>query len=509
MKLARPALVAAGVVAVAAGLLVVVPNASAAAGCRVDYTVQNQWSTGFSGNVNITNLGDPLSSWRLEFGFADGQRITDSWNATWTQSAAQVTATNLSWNGAVGTGATVAAGFNASWSGRNTVPTAFTLNGVTCTGGVVTTPPTTTPPTTTPPTTAPPTTTPPTTTPPPNGAAPALHVSGNRLLTAAGAPLRLLGVNRSGGEFACIQGNGIWDGPMDQASVTAIRSWKVRAVRVPLNESCWLGSSDVPAGGVSGTAYQSAVKSYVQLLIANGINPIIEMHWNVGQYTGPGSGCSDVKATCQKPMPDAQFAPQFWTSVSNAFKGNDAVVFDLFNEPYPDFANNFSNATAAWTCFRDGGTCQGITYQVAGFQSLVNAVRSAGATNVILVGGLSFSNDLGMWLQFRPTDPRNNLAAFAHIYNFNSCANTACWDSKLAPVAAQVPLTLSEIGENDCAHGFVDGLMSWADLHGVGYLGWTWNTWPCNTGPALISDYNGTPTPFGQGVHDHLASVSN
>ena len=136
------------------------------------------------------------------------------------------------------------------------------------------------------------------------GAAPALHVSGNKIVTAAGATYRLLGVNRSGGEFACIQGNGIWDGPMDQASITAMRSWKVRTVRVPLNEQCWLGVSPVQAQ-YGGTTYQNAVKAYVNLLVSNGITPIVEMHWNYGQYTGNSAGCSDVNATCQKPMPDA------------------------------------------------------------------------------------------------------------------------------------------------------------------------------------------------------------
>ena len=155
------------------------------------------------------------------------------------------------------------------------------------------------------------------------------------------------------------------------------------------------------------------------------------------------------------------------------------------------------------------GTCPGIGYQVAGFQSLVNAVRATGATNIVMVGGLTWSNNIAQWLQFRPSDPLNNLMAFAHVYNFNACVSTACWDSQWAPVAAQVPLTISEIGENDCAHGFVDQVMNWADGHGVGYLGWTWNTWPCNTGPALITDYNGTATAFGQGIHDHLATVSN
>jgi endoglucanase len=72
-----------------------------------------------------------------------------------------------------------------------------------------------------------------------------------------------------------------------------------------------------------------------------------------------------------------------------------------------------------------------------------------------------------------------------------------------------VPLTLSEIGENDCAHGFVDTLMNWADGKGVGYLGWTWNNWDCSSGPALIVDWTGTPTAYGQGLKNHLATVSN
>jgi endoglucanase len=496
----RTALVVVGAAAMTAGgLVAMVPLASAAPGCRVDYTIQNQWSTGFTGNVTITDVGDPLSSWRLEFDFPAGQRVTDGWSATWAQSAAHVTATNLSWNGSLATGGSVSAGFNGSWTGVNAMPTAFSINGVACTGGTTPTPPTQPPPTT-PPTTPPP--------PPPAGTAPALHVSGNRIVNAAGQTVRLLGVNRSGGEFACIQGNGMWNGPMDQASITAMRSWKVRTVRVPLNEECWLGTSDVPAGAPSGATYQTNVKNYVNLLVSNGITPIVEMHWNFGQYTGPSAGCSDVKATCQKPMPDAQFAPQFWTGVANAFRGNNAVILDLFNEPFPERASG-SSATAGWRCFRDGGTCPGIGYQVAGFQSLLNAVRATGASNIVMVGGLAFSNDLSQWLQFRPTDPMNNLVAFAHIYNFNSCANTSCWDSQLAPVAAQVPLTLSEIGENDCAHGFVDGLMSWADAHNVGYLGWTWNNWDCSSGPALITDYTGAATNYGQGLKARLASVSN
>ena len=55
------------------------------------------------------------------------------------------------------------------------------------------------------------------------------------------------------------------------------------------------------------------------MLIAAGITPIVEMHWSYGQYGGAGANCTDTKANCQKPMPDAQYGPAFWTSVANAF----------------------------------------------------------------------------------------------------------------------------------------------------------------------------------------------
>jgi endoglucanase len=340
--------------------------------------------------------------------------------------------------------------------------------------------------------------------PNPGGAAPALHVSGNKLLTASGATYRLLGVNRASAEFACVQNKGIWDSPQpDQATVDAMKSWNIHAVRIPLNEDCFLGTFGEP----SGAPYQQAVKEYADLLVANGITPIVEMHWNHGQYTGNVSACSDVNATCQKPMPDAQYAPVFWTQLANMFKGNNAVVFDLFNEPYPDAANNWADATAAWKCLRDGGTCAGITYQVAGMQSLVNAVRATGATNVIMVPGLTWTNDLTQWLAYKPTDPAGNIMASWHTYNFNACVTVACWDSQIGTVAAQVPVVAGEIGQNTCAHDYIDQVMAWADANGVGYLAWTWNPWGiCSSGGnVLITDYNGTPTAtFGEGFRAHL-----
>ncbi|GAA1616428.1 cellulose binding domain-containing protein [Actinoplanes couchii] len=130
------AVTATGVLAVTAAVLA--PGAhAAAAGCQVAYTISSQWQGGFGANVTVTNLGDPINGWTLRWTFGTGQAVTQAWNATVTQSGTAVTAVNVSYNAALATGAGTSFGFNGSFSGANPVPTAFTLNGVTCTGGVV------------------------------------------------------------------------------------------------------------------------------------------------------------------------------------------------------------------------------------------------------------------------------------------------------------------------------------------------------------------------------------
>jgi endoglucanase len=328
------------------------------------------------------------------------------------------------------------------------------------------------------------------------GAAPQLHVSGNKLVDANGNQVILHGVDRSGTEYACVQGNGIFDGPNDQASITAIKSWgPVNAVRVPLNEACWNAESYVNSA-YAGTNYINAIKAYVSLLNSNGIVAILDLHWTDGLYTGNSSGCSSAEATCQKPMPDAAEAIPFWTSVANTFKGNDAVVFDLFNEPYASRATG--STTTGWQCWENGGTCSGISYQVAGMQQMVNAVRSTGANNVLMLGGEEYSNDLTDWLQYEPTDPDHNLVASWHSYNFNTCSNQSCWTSEVAPVAASVPVVAGEIGENDCAGTYIDPLTTWMESENISFLAWAWNAdFACSSGPGLITDYTGTPTAYG------------
>jgi endoglucanase len=335
-----------------------------------------------------------------------------------------------------------------------------------------------------------------------------LHVSGNRLVNANGARVVLHGVDRSGTEYMCVLHDGIFDGPSNESSILAMKSWDINSVRVTLNEACWNGESYVnPA--YAGRNYRSAIEAYVRLLNANGLVAILALTWNDGAYSGPG-GCGSAEALCQKPMPDAAESVPFWSSVARAFKGNDAVIFDLFGEPHP--SRVLPSETASWQCWLKGGSAcsPGIQYKVAGMQTLVNTVRATGANNVIMLGGLFYANDLTQWLKDEPKDPDHNLAASWHSYNFNGCNNLSCWNSQIGPVVAKVPLIAGEIGENDCTDNYITPLMTWLDSKSASYLAWSWNVnaGGCAPGDDLISDYSGTPTPYGAGYQSHLQALA-
>ena len=102
--------------------------------------------------------------------------------------------------------------------------------------------------------------------PPP---APDLRVDGDQIVRTDGSPIQLGGVNRAGAEYACAQGWGIFDGPVDKASIKAIGSWHANAVRIPLNEHSWLGNNGVP-DQYGGKAYRDAIAGFVRRIERRG-----------------------------------------------------------------------------------------------------------------------------------------------------------------------------------------------------------------------------------------------
>ncbi|GAC1361411.1 MAG: hypothetical protein NVSMB3_09710 [Acidobacteriaceae bacterium] len=109
------------------------PPASTTA-CHVDYTNQNDWGSGFTGGVVITNTGTTsINGWNLVWAYSGNQLLNQSWNSTYSQNGQVVTLTNASWNGAIPAGGTQSGiGFNATYSGTNTNPGNFYLNGTLC-----------------------------------------------------------------------------------------------------------------------------------------------------------------------------------------------------------------------------------------------------------------------------------------------------------------------------------------------------------------------------------------
>ncbi|GAA1314292.1 glycoside hydrolase family 9 protein [Saccharothrix xinjiangensis] len=111
------------------------PDTTPTSGCKVTYTA-NSWSSGLTASVTITNTGATAwNSWTLKFAFPGDQKLTHGWSADWTQTGTDITARNASWNGNIGPGGSTSVGFNASHSGHNPDPTAFAVNGQSCTKG--------------------------------------------------------------------------------------------------------------------------------------------------------------------------------------------------------------------------------------------------------------------------------------------------------------------------------------------------------------------------------------
>ncbi len=95
-------------------------------------------------------------------------------------------------------------------------------------------------------------------------------------------------------------------------SIAAMKAWHINAVRVPLNEDCWLGINGLNLA-YSGVAYRSAIEDYVAQLNAAGLYVILEVHWNA-----PGN----EQAAGQREMLDASHGYTLWRSIATAFKAH-------------------------------------------------------------------------------------------------------------------------------------------------------------------------------------------
>ncbi|GAA3234592.1 cellulase family glycosylhydrolase [Dactylosporangium siamense] len=381
---ARLALAIGAVVAVLAGLVAVVTtNAYAAAGCQVTYRIASQWPGGFTGDVAVKNLGDPIGGWTLRWAFGAGQTVTQAWNATVTASGAQVTAADAGYNGAIATNGTVSFGFNGSWTGSNPVPASFTLNGTVCTGGV-------------------------------GSASPSASASPSR--SASASPSTSTSPQPSGDAMAAVAamqpgwnlGNSLdatgadetsWGNPrVTAALLDNIRAQGFNSVRIPVTWGQHMGGA--PNYTVD-AAWLARVKEVVDWALADGFYVMINVHHDSWQWlnTMPGD-----RANVQNKY------NALWTQLAAAFRGSSPkLVFESVNEP------QFTGSSG------DAQNAELLAVLNKEFHRIVRASGGTNATRLLVLPTLHTSADQArideLTSTFNQLNDRN-LIATVHFYGY-------------------------------------------------------------------------------------------
>lgn len=249
-----------------------------------------------------------------------------------------------------------------------------------------------------------------------------IRVKGNHLVDGKGKVVRLIGVNRSGSEYSCSgddgaggHGYGFFQGPANDRAIKAMKTWKVNAVALPLNEACWIGGYGNLKPAFTGEAYRRAIEGYVNRLNAHGIYVVLRL-----SGSGPGNNVyGAAPGDSEMPMADADHSLDFWRSVAERFRGNHAVLFHAFDEPHK----------ISWQCALGGcgvnangseGEPKFGPFQSVGHQAIVDTIRAAGATQPIIVSGINFAGDLTKWEQFKPRDPLDSIVVGWNDFDYTN-----------------------------------------------------------------------------------------
>ena len=196
---------------------------------------------------------------------------------------------------------------------------------------------------------------------------------------AGGQPVILRGVNRSGTEYACIQGLGIFDGPSDEASVRAIAAWHVNFVRVLLNEDCWLGIN-----GVKPRVRRPELPPGDRQVRQAAAPP----RHLCGDLADLGSAGTRSARPHQPRAPDEDHSPAMWASMAATFKNDPDVLLAPWGEP-----------VVSARCLLRGGllpAAHGPTtrhYRTAGMQQAVNVMRRR-IPRADRIPGVNYANDM-------------------------------------------------------------------------------------------------------------------
>jgi hypothetical protein len=320
----------------------------------------------------------------------------------------------------------------------------------------------------------------------------ALKVVGTQLVDEADKPVRLRGVNAASLEWTSDGEDHILE-----TVNTAIVDWRANTIRLPLSQDRWFGKA--PEQTDKGKNYRILVRRIVDMVASQSCYIILDLHWSNAGDWGKNIG--------QHNMPDEN-SVSFWNDVALAYQNHPAVLFGLYNEPH----------NVGWDIWLGGGQVTERatrktpvrTYKAVGMQTLLDAVRSTGAKNVVIVGGLDWSYDFsGILKGARLADPDGNGVLYDnHAYPFKG-DNVERWVAKMEVASKALPIIIGEFGAETRRGAVVEKDEQWVRqvLQALEDHKWHWTAWDMHpgAGPRLILNFRCEPTPgFGKWVKQAL-----
>lgn len=306
------------------------------------------------------------------------------------------------------------------------------------------------------------------------------------------------GINRAGLEYGDDWGG--WTGQTyfdhissPAAELTYYKSKGLNVIRLPIS---WERIQHVRSGTLDPT-YSDYVTSFIAAATAQGFYVILDLH-NYNRYADGAFNSSGTQVSTYtiRTMGDGVLTisdlADVWTRLMALVGTNPKVILNLMNEPH-----DFPMVSTVW---------------FAGVQTVINAIRATGSTQLILVPN-SRGSDVDHWSTYSPnmssvtdsTNPTDSVAALAitdsagnYAFDMHSYQDTptsaSSYSTQIANVTAWAKtqgkkLFLSELGSqsttaNATGTAAIGGLLSFMNTNSAEWIGWT----PWNLPPYSLTD---------------------